>query len=49
MLTFEWSCLDWNTPAREFYEAIGTSSQDKWVGYRMSGKALIEFAQYPFL
>jgi GNAT superfamily N-acetyltransferase len=42
---FEWSCLDWNKPSRDFYEAIGAQSQDEWVGYRMSGKTLIDFAE----
>ena len=41
---FEWSCLDWNKPSRDFYEVIGAQSQDEWVGYRMSGKVLIDFA-----
>lgn len=41
---FEWSCLDWNKPSRDFYEAIGAVSQDEWVGYRMSGQTLIDFA-----
>jgi len=41
---FEWSCLDWNTPSRDFYESIGAVSQDEWVGYRMSGETLINFA-----
>jgi GNAT superfamily N-acetyltransferase len=42
---FEWSCLDWNKPSRDFYQAIGAVSQDEWVGYRMTGKTLIDFAQ----
>ena len=42
---FEWSCLDWNKPSRDFYEAIGAVSQDEWVGYRMTGKTLFDFAQ----
>ncbi|ROS01254.1 acetyltransferase (GNAT) family protein [Sinobacterium caligoides] len=42
---FEWSCLDWNKPSRDFYESIGAESQDEWVGYRMSGKTLIDFAE----
>ncbi|WP_407075592.1 N-acetyltransferase family protein [Paraglaciecola sp.] len=42
---FEWSCLDWNTPSREFYESIGAKSLDEWIGYRMSGEALIDFAK----
>jgi len=41
---FEWSCLDWNKPSRDFYESIGAVSQDEWVGYRMSGETLINFA-----
>ena len=42
---FEWSCLDWNKPSRDFYESIGAVSQDEWVGYRMQGQTLIDFAQ----
>ncbi|MCP4969699.1 MAG: GNAT family N-acetyltransferase [Arcobacter sp.] len=41
---FEWSCLDWNTPSRDFYEGIGAKSQDEWVGYRLEGDSLITFA-----
>jgi GNAT superfamily N-acetyltransferase len=41
---FEWSCLDWNTPSREFYHSLGAVSQDEWVGYRMTGKTLNDFA-----
>lgn len=41
---FEWSCLDWNKPSRDFYESIGAVSQDEWVGYRMSGETLVNFA-----
>lgn len=41
---FEWSCLDWNTPSRDFYQSIGAVSQGEWIGYRMSGKTLIDFA-----
>jgi GNAT superfamily N-acetyltransferase len=42
---FEWSCLDWNKPSRDFYEALGAKSQDEWIGYRMSGETLISFAE----
>ena len=41
---FEWNVLDWNEPAIKFYKAIGAESQDEWVGYRLSGKALEQFA-----
>ncbi|UTJ07552.1 GNAT family N-acetyltransferase [Arcobacter roscoffensis] len=42
---FEWSCLDWNTPSREFYESLGAKSQDEWIGYRLEGKTLEDFAK----
>lgn len=41
---FEWSVLDWNEPAIRFYQSIGAKSQDEWVGYRLAGEALEEFA-----
>ncbi len=41
---FEWSCLDWNTPSREFYHSLGAKAQEEWVGYRMAGKTLTDFA-----
>ncbi|MBN4053341.1 GNAT family N-acetyltransferase [Haliea sp. AH-315-K21] len=40
----EWSVLDWNTPAIEFYEALGAKAQDEWTVYRLSGKKLLNFA-----
>lgn len=41
---FEWSVLDWNTPAIEFYESLGAEAQKEWVRYRLSGEALSAFA-----
>jgi GNAT superfamily N-acetyltransferase len=41
---FEWSVLDWNEPAIQFYESIGAKPQKEWVGYRLTGKALEAFA-----
>lgn len=41
---FEWSCLDWNTTSRDFYVSIGAVSQDEWVGYRLEGDRLMNFA-----
>lgn len=41
---FEWSCLDWNTPSREFYESLGAEPLSEWIGYRMSGETLQRFA-----
>jgi len=41
---FEWSVLDWNTPAIEFYLAAGARPQDEWTVYRLEGEALRAFA-----
>ena len=41
---FEWSVLDWNEPAIKFYQSIGAKPQDEWVGYRLTGDALVGFA-----
>ncbi|CDG81277.1 GNAT family N-acetyltransferase [Janthinobacterium agaricidamnosum] len=41
---FEWSVLDWNEPAIQFYRAIGATAQDEWVRYRIAGDALVQFA-----
>ena len=40
---FEWSCLDWNTPSREFYESFGALAKTEWIGYRLEGEALEKF------
>lgn len=41
---FEWNVLDWNTPSIEFYESVGAIAMSEWIGYRLSGSALTEFA-----
>jgi len=41
---FEWSVLDWNTPAIRAYEAIGASPKSEWIGYRVDGDALVALA-----
>ncbi len=43
----EWSVLDWNTPAREFYSALGARALTEWVPYRIDGDALVELARSP--
>ena len=40
----EWSVLDWNTPAIEFYRAIGAVPQDGWTVQRVSGDTLVRLA-----
>lgn len=42
---FEWSVLDWNTPAIDFYRAAGALPQDEWTVYRLQGDALRRFAE----
>ncbi len=32
---FEWSVLDWNSPAIEFYQKLGANPQKEWVRYRL--------------
>ncbi len=32
----EWSVLDWNTPAHDFYRAIGAAPMDQWTIWRLS-------------
>lgn len=32
----EWNVLDWNTPAIEFYEAMGAKPVLEWTTYRMT-------------
>lgn len=41
---FEWSVLDWNTPAIRVYEAVGAEPQSEWIRYRLSGDRLRDFA-----
>jgi len=41
---FEWSVLDWNTPAVEFYRAMGAQAMEDWTVQRVSGAALERLA-----
>ena len=40
----EWSVLDWNKPAIEFYLSFGAQPMSDWTMYRLTGKALAQFA-----
>lgn len=42
---FEWSVLDWNRPAIEFYEKLGARPMGEWTVYRLDGAALAQFAE----
>jgi GNAT superfamily N-acetyltransferase len=39
-----WEVLDWNTPAIEFYSAMGAEFLDTWRNVRVSGEALKRLA-----
>ena len=41
---FEWSVLDWNQPAIEFYQSIGATMLPDWRICRITGEALTRFA-----
>lgn len=36
----EWSVLDWNTPAIEFYKSLGAKPMDGWTVYRLNEAAI---------
>ena len=40
----QWEVLDWNTPAIEFYRAMGADFLDEWRNVRISGEALERLA-----
>ncbi|HVE89181.1 MAG TPA: GNAT family N-acetyltransferase [Burkholderiaceae bacterium] len=42
---FEWSVLDWNQPAIEFYQSIGATLLADWRICRITGTALTQLAQ----
>jgi GNAT superfamily N-acetyltransferase len=42
---YEWTVLDWNTPAIEFYRGAGAEAMSEWTVYRLHGPALQRLAQ----
>lgn len=36
----EWSVLDWNQPAIDFYQSLGARPLDEWTIYRVTDQAL---------
>jgi GNAT superfamily N-acetyltransferase len=36
----EWAVLDWNAPARGFYESLGAAPMDEWTVHRLTAPAL---------
>jgi len=45
----QWEVLDWNTPAIEFYRAMGAEFLDEWRNVRVTGEALRKLAGIPGL
>lgn len=41
----EWSVLDWNQRAIDFYKSLGAEPLDEWTMYRVTGEALRRLAQ----
>lgn len=41
---FEWSVLDWNTPAIDFYRSLGAVGMDEWTVQRLDGEGLLALA-----
>jgi GNAT superfamily N-acetyltransferase len=40
----EWSVLDWNKPAIDFYAKLGATPMSNWTTHRVTGKALRKLA-----
>ncbi len=41
----EWSVLDWNEPAIEFYRSLSARAMDEWTVFRLTGPALQALAE----
>jgi GNAT superfamily N-acetyltransferase len=41
----QWEVLDWNTPAIDFYRAMGAEFLDEWRNVRLEGEALARLAR----
>jgi GNAT superfamily N-acetyltransferase len=39
----EWSVLDWNEPAINFYKKLGAVPLEEWTMFRLTGEALANF------
>jgi GNAT superfamily N-acetyltransferase len=42
---FEWTALEWNTPAIRFYESLGASLKADWRIFRVTGEGLTAMAR----
>ena len=41
----EWSVLDWNVRAIDFYKSLGAVPMDQWTVHRVSGEALVKLGK----
>ena len=41
----EWSVLNWNTPAIDFYESLQAQPMNEWTVYRLDGKGIADLAK----
>lgn len=41
----EWSVLDWNTPAHQFYRTLGATPLEEWTTWRLADDALAQIAR----
>ncbi len=41
----EWSVLDWNRPAIDFYKSLGAVPMDEWTVFRLTGENLKRLAE----
>ena len=41
----EWSVLNWNSPAINFYQSLGAKPMDSWTVYRLNAKKIEQLAQ----
>jgi GNAT superfamily N-acetyltransferase len=44
---FEWTVLDWNQPAIDFYRSLGAEPMSQWIIQRVAGEALDKLASRP--
>lgn len=42
---FEWSVLDWNEPAINFYKSLGANPMDEWTVFRMTEDKMKQLAK----
>lgn len=41
----EWSVLNWNTPAIDFYKSLNAEPQSEWTVFRLMGPTLLSVAE----